>query len=342
MSIQLTILGLGKIGASAGLALGRHSNQVERCGFDPHYPTTQLARKIGAVDKIEIDLSDSIKNADVVFLAMPLNDIQATLKTIAAHLREEAVILDTSPAKTKVANWIKELLPARRHYVGISSMLNPRYLNDPRESIEAAVIDLFENCPMAIAAPAGTPGAAIDLAADLSRLLGAQPLFCDLAEMDGLIASTQLLPQLVSTALLNASLDSPGWADARKFAGSFFTGASSAIAGRQESASLRDAALLNKIDLLRSLDGYLSALQTLRDNIADDQSDLLEERLEHARVGRIKWWNEHQKPDWQNNRSIPAEMPKPGDFWKQQVGFFSRMPGRQSTKPEKKGQSGQG
>lgn len=29
MSIQITILGLGRIGASAGLVLGRHSNQNE-------------------------------------------------------------------------------------------------------------------------------------------------------------------------------------------------------------------------------------------------------------------------------------------------------------------------
>ena len=336
MSIQITILGLGRIGASAGLALGRHSNQVERTGFDYQYAIATQAKKIVAVDRIEVNLPDSVKQADVILLALPLNKLRETLKTIAPNVRAGAVILDTSPAKESVAAWVKELLPAKRYYVGINAMLNPRYLADQGESIEAAAADLFENSPMAIASPEGTAGAAITLAADLSGLLGASPFFCDLAEMDGLTASTHLLPQLVSTALLNATLDQPGWRDASKFAGADYAAASSGIAGREESASLRAAALLNKTHLLRSLDATLAALYGLRDDIENDQAEQLESLLEHARVGRAQWWNERHKLYSQTNELQVIEMPKAGDFWKQQVGGFSRLSGTRPPKREKK------
>jgi prephenate dehydrogenase len=336
MSIHITILGLGKIGASVGMALGKHSDQVECNGFDPQIQVAQQARKINAVSRTDMDLVEAVKGADVILLALPLDDVLDVLKAIASHIREEIVILDTSPAKMAVAAWVKEFLPARSHYVGISCMLNPRYLDDPRETIDAANANLFENSPLAIAVPAGTAGGALNLAADMARLLGAQPFFCDLAEMDGLTASTQLLPQLVSTALLNATLDQSGWTDARKFAGAFFASASSAISSREESLSLREEALLNKTNLLRSLDGYQAALQALRSDIENDRADQLEQRLEHARMGRSKWVTGLQKPGWQADAGTQPEMPKPGDFLKQQFGFFSRLSGKNPTKPEKK------
>ncbi|HCC78640.1 MAG: hypothetical protein A2X25_10000 [Chloroflexi bacterium GWB2_49_20] len=336
MSIQITILGLGRIGASAGLALGRHSNQVERTGFDYQNAIAMQAKKIDAVDRIEVNLPDSVKQADVVVLTLPLNKVRETLKTIAPNVREGAVILDTSPAKESVAAWVKELFPTKRYYVGINPLLNPLYLADQDESIESATADLFENGSMAIAAPEGTSGEAITLAANLSGLLGASPFFCDLAEMDGLTAFTHLLPQLVSTALLNATLDQPGWRDGSKFAGSDYAAASSSIAGHEESASLCAAALLNKTHLLRSLEATLAALYGLRDDIENDQGEQLESLLEHARVGRAQWWNERHKLASQANELQSAGMPKAGDFWKQQVGFFSRLSGTRPPKREKK------
>ena len=333
MSIQVTILGLSKIGASFGLALGRHPDQVERTGYDPQIQICQAARKINAVDRIGMDLLDVVRNADVVLLALPLHLLKDFLIAIGPNIRPEAVFLDTSATKASVASWVQEFLPVKCHYVGLWSRLNPLYLDDLRESIEAAAVDLFENCPMCIAAPSGTPAAALDLAANLSLLLGARPLFCDLAEMDGLISSTQLLPQLVSTAFLNGTLDQPGWTDAGKFAGVFYAAASSSISARGESSSLQQAFLLNKVHLLRCLDGFQSALQALRSDIENNQADQLELRLEHARSGRMKWLDSFHQPDQGMMNSV---MPKPGDFWRQQVGFFARSPRKRPTKPDQK------
>lgn len=336
MSIKITILGLDRIGASIGLALGRHSDQVERTGFDHQHVTAMQARKINAVDRVELNLPKSVKKADVIFLALPLNLVKETLKIIAPDVHEGAVILDTSPAKQSVAAWVNEMFPNKCHYVGITPLLNSQYLVDQDGSIQSAALELFDNGLMAIASPQGTDAAAIKLAADLSGLLGASSFFCDMGEMDGFTTSTRLLPQLVSTALLNSTVDQPGWKDASKFSGVEYTATSSGIAGREESASLREAAILNKTNLLRSLDGILAALYALRDDIENDQFSQLESKFENARDGRMKWWHERQKVGLLDKELQAAEMPKAGEFWKQQMGFLSRLSGPRTSKTEKK------
>jgi prephenate dehydrogenase len=326
MSIQITLLGLERIGASAGLALGRPPAQFERTGYDEKSATATQALHIKAVDRLAKDLPQSVRQAQVIFLSVPMHHVREFLQSIAQDVRPEAVILDSSPAKASVAAWVRELLPTRCHYVGISFKLNPKYAFDQDETIAAASADLFEHGEMAIAAPAGTPSQAISLAADLAGVLGARPFFCDLAEMDGLSASTRLLPQLVSNAMLNASLGQPGWRDALKFTGAAYAAASSGIAGREESASLREAALLNKENLLRSLDAAMSALQALRADIENDRAEPLEKKLEAARLGRLELLKEISRPGGQENLPPGGEMPKKEDYLKQQFGFLSKRP----------------
>jgi len=294
------------------------------------------ARKIHAVDRVELNLPKCVKQADVILLALPLNLVKETLTTIAPVVRAGVVILDTSPAKQSVAAWVSELFPANYHYVGITPLLDTRYFNDQDGSIQSAALDLFDKGLIAIASPEGTDAAALRLAADLSGLLGASTFFCDMAEMDGFTTSTRLLPQLVSSALLNSTLNQPGWMDASKFTGAEYAAASSGIAGREESASLSEAALLNKTNLLRSLDGVVTALYVLRDDIENDQPRQLEIKMESARDGRLKWWHERQKMDLQGKELQTGEMPKAGDFWKQQMGFLSRLSGPRGSNPEKK------
>ena len=65
----------------------------------------------------------------------------------------------------------------------------------------------------------GTPSEAIKLAADLSQLLGAEHLFIDPVELDSMMSATHLLPQLMAAALLNATVDQPGWREARMLTG---------------------------------------------------------------------------------------------------------------------------
>jgi prephenate dehydrogenase len=298
MPVQITIIGLGQIGGSIGLGLSAHKELVVRTGHDREPQVARQAEKVGALDRIEFNLPNSVRNADLVVLALPIDQIRETLAIIAPDLREGAVVMDTGPAKEVVADWVSELLPAGRYYIGLTPVLNPAYLFDLSSGIDAARPDLFRGGLMAIAAPPRTTSEVIKLASDLTRLLGATPLFVDPLEIDGLIAATHLLPQLLSAALVNATIDQPGWREGWKIAGRSYAEVTAPIAHLGAPESLRAAAIFNRSNALRMIDSVIASLQALRASIEAHDETSLEERLKRAYTGRSTWWKQRQASEW--------------------------------------------
>jgi hypothetical protein len=153
-----------------------------------------------------------------VLLSLPIDQIRDTLSIIVQDLREGVVIMDTAPVKQVIAGWIAELLPPERYYVGLTPILNPIYLHSQERGIQAARGDLFRDGLMAIVTPQHVPAEAIKLAADLTRLIGATPCLPIRWRWmaDGL---THIVPQLLAAALLDTTVDRPGWNEGAKWPG---------------------------------------------------------------------------------------------------------------------------
>ncbi len=278
MTVKISIIGLGRIGASLGLALAAHKDQVTTLGHDRSPETARRAQKLGAVESISYNLPASVEKADVVILALPFDEIHETLRLIARDLREDAVLLDTAPVKTAIAGWVKELLPPQRHYIG----LTPAPILDSPEmgyaGVGAARADLFHKALVAITPPPGTPEAAIQLSSDLVVLLGATPFFMELAEVDGVMAAARLLPELSAAALVETLTSQPGWPDIRKLAGSDYASTTRPL--ETDGASAWAETILHDQDnALRVLDAYLATLVSLRKAITDGRDKELQGRF---------------------------------------------------------------
>lgn len=331
MPVNITIIGLGQIGASIGLGLAANQDLVVRVGHDREPNVARKAEKMGAVDRIDFNLPSSVRSADLVILALPIDQIRDTLAVIAPDLRAGAVVMDTGPVKEIVAAWADELLLKEHHYIGLTPVLNPAYLLEAHSGIDAARPDLFRGGLMAIAAPPRTTSDAIKLASDLTRLLGAAPLFADPLEMDGLMAATHLLPQLTAAALVNATIDQPGWREGRKIAGRAYAEATAPIIHFGDPQPLRAATIANRENVLRMIDSTVAALQGMRRAIEQGDSQALEQHLERAYEGRITWWQQRQKNDWGNSSS---EMPSTPEL--STAGVFGRLLGINPKQKNKK------
>ncbi len=324
MAIQVTIIGLGQIGSSIGMSLGEHKEKFHRIGHDLDLRIARQAEKSGAVDKVAINLPSSVQNSDIVLLCLPIDQVRETLELISPELREDVVVMDTAPVKEVVAAWAGELLPEKRHYVGLTPVINPAYLHELESGLEAAHADLFRKGMIAIVSPPKTPSEAIKLAADLTRLLGAEPLFVDPLEVDGLMASTHIVPQLLSAALLNATIDQPGWREARKVAGRAYAEVTSPSSQLSEPKTLSRSALLNRENVLRSMDAVIAALQSLRGDLESEDEQALLLRLDRARDGRDLWWKQRQAADWAGEEIPRSESPSGSDIFSRMVGLGRR------------------
>ena len=325
MTIQVTIVGLGQIGASIGLALAGRGELVQRTGHDRELRVARQAEKLGAVDRVAINLISSVREADLVILALPMDQVRDTLAAIAPDLKEGAVVMDTAPVKEAVAAWAGELLPSGRHYVGLTPVINPIYLQSIETGLEAARADLFKGSVMAIVAPPRTASDAIELAANLSALLGAAPMFADLAEVDSLMAAVHILPHLVGAALLDVTYDRPGWQEARKLAGRPYANVTGPVFQLEGPAALQSAALLGRENVLRVLDGLIDDLVALRAEIAGQEIPSLQARFERARRGRESWWQQRNQGNWsaEETRS-PIEAPTAGEIFGRFIGLGRR------------------
>lgn len=298
MKIQLTIIGLGQIGTSIGLALSEHPELVKRIGNDRERKTVQQAKKMNAIDETVVRLNSAVKKSDLIILAIPIDQMRDVMEIIAPEMKPGAVLFDTAPIKAEIADWAAELLLEGCAYVGLTPVVAPKYLLSDEIGIDAARADLFQDGLVAISTPPGTDSRAIKLAADIVRLIGASPLFTDLVEVDGLMTATHIVPQIMGAALLNATVDQPGWREASKLAGRAYAEVSGPIVHLGEPGALTSTAMSNRENVLRVLDSVIASLQALRDDIHRESADSLTERLERAREGRERWWNERQQANW--------------------------------------------
>ena len=314
-TINITIVGLGQIGASIGLALAEHSEMFERVGHDLDLSIAKQAQKIGAIDRFAANLPSAASKADIVLLSLPMDQIKETIELIADDLREDVVMMDTGPVKEVVSAWAGEFLPEKRHYVGLTPVINPTYLHGLDSGIQAAHSDLFRDGMIAIVAPPRAPSEAIKLAADLTRLLGADPFFADPLEIDSLMAATHTLPQLMAAALLNATVDRPGWREARKVAGRAYAEVTSPISYFSEPKTLGKSATLNRESVIRTINGVIASLQSIRSDIEENDGGSLETRLERARKGRELWWKQRQAADWASEEIPSTTVPGGSEFF---------------------------
>ncbi len=324
MPVQITIIGLGQIGASIGLALSQHKNIVSVVGHDIELAVERAAQKKGAVEKAEHNLPKAVKDARIVLLALPVHQIRETLEFIAPDLMEGTVVVDTAPIKSEVAKWAKDILPEGCYYVGLVPTIGSEFLSDAGTGLDSAKADLFSKSIFLVTAPPGAPGEAVQLVSDLVKMLDATAMLTDIVESDGLMTSAHLLPQLVSAALLNATVDQPGWMDVRKLAGRAYLAATSGLMPQDAPESLQMLSLQNRENTVRSLDVMISALGALRDDIEDGKDELVKDRLQAALTGRQNWMNERNAANWVEMQREPPDYPSVSD--RLLGGFIGRRP----------------
>jgi prephenate dehydrogenase len=304
MPVQITIIGLGQVGASIGLALSAHKEIVFVVGHDKEFSVERAAQQKGAVEKTQHNLPKAVKDAKLVLLALPVHQIRETLEFIAPDLQPGTVVVDTSPIKSGVANWAREILPQGCYYVGIVPTIAAEFLQESGTGLDSAKADLFKNSIFLVDAPYGTPGEAVDLVTNFVGLTGANIMIADILESDGLMASAYLLPQLVSTALLNATVTQPGWPETRKVAERAYHATTSMP---DDPETLRVLSLHNRENITRVLNTMILSLAELRDAIEDGNEEAVKTHFQSAHKNREEWISDRFSANWEDKKTPPIE-----------------------------------
>lgn len=279
---RITILGMGPVGASIGLALRRAGlTDTQIVGTDGDRDTLSRASKIGAVDRAIGNLRSAVDGAQLVILDTPLADIKKTLEAIGPLLAEGCVVTDTGVAKVPVMQWAESYLPPRTSFVGGRPL--PKRRVTTVDDADAALFDGTEYCVI----PAESADAeSVKTVVGMIETLGARPLFLDAHEHDSYAAAVVGLPLVLSSALVNTVAGSASWREISRVAGPEFQEVSHrAGSDPRDSAS---ACLANRDTLVYWLDQMIAELHSFRDQLKLGDEDLLD-RFVRAWEQRAKW-----------------------------------------------------
>lgn len=301
---RITIIGLGLIGGSMGLALKKAKLDVEVVGHDKNSSTAGRALKRGAVDKTEWNLHSACAGAGLIILAVPLIGVKETLAALKDSLPPGAIVTDTATTKVPVMDWARELAPGVE-FVGGNPALSVKRAGGGH-GIDAADADLFQGATYALMASTTAAPMAIETMTNFVALLGAKPYFIDPAEHDGLMAGVQHLPTLMATALSAATIQSQGWKELGKLAGADFRTATELTP--QDAKTAREQFLAHRDDLLRWLDTIQEQLRDLRGMVERGDAEGLEKLIERLSGERDKWLSGNLEEggtsvDWQAAQS---------------------------------------
>lgn len=278
---RVTIIGLGLIGGSLGLALKKAlGSGVRITGYARNPEVGRLALRRGAVDGTEGKLVASIKEADIVVLATPPLAIKEILKEIAPELPPGVVVTDVASTKSQILRWAEEYL-AGRMFVGGHPMAGKE-----TSGIEAAEADLFRGCTYCLSPAKGASREAVQEVMTMVRAVGAEPLFLDASDHDYLVAGISHLPLLLSVALAAATTQSPYWQGMAKLAATGYQDLTRLASGSPEMS--RDICLTNRDSLLRWIDQFVERLSEYRQLIAEADPEI-EKTFRQVREARRRW-----------------------------------------------------
>lgn len=303
---NVSIIGLGRLGASIGLAVKKSSATMIVIGHDRNQDVAKIAQSpVGAVDKVEANARNLASRADILVLAVPMSELEPLLSVIGDAIQPHTLILDFSSLKQPGLNWSAKYL-VQGHYVGASPVLAADWLTDGRVEVEAASADLFKNSIFCLMPSPKADPQAVETAVNFGSLIGAVPYFVDPIEYDSLVQGLEVVPGLLGAAMFRAITQSTGWRDMLRFAGLPFAQTTQPLGA---GADIAYQAMSNKIATLRWLDALLEEMKSLRRLVSESEEGMLASIFTELHMERERWlaervqnqWSEAKEPDIEGN-----------------------------------------
>src|SRR2546423_14852846 len=99
--MRITILGVGLIGGSIGLAARRRLD-AQVVGFDPDSVTLERALELDALDEAASSIAEACDGAELIFCAAPVSALPELAREALAASGEEGVVTDVGSTKREI------------------------------------------------------------------------------------------------------------------------------------------------------------------------------------------------------------------------------------------------
>ena len=194
---KVTIIGVGLIGGSLGMAIKKRRLAREVVGLSQRHATLVTALKTGAIDHGYHDVKKAVTNADIVILATPVSIITGMLSMIGPSLKRNCIVTDVGSTKVPIIEAARRHLPASVFFVGSHPLAGSE-----KKGVQNASAGLFENTICIMTPAEDTNRIATERVKRLWTKLGANTKFISPEEHDKILAYISHLPHILAYALM--------------------------------------------------------------------------------------------------------------------------------------------
>ena len=276
---KLVIIGVGLIGGSLAIAL-RNARVVESivgCGRSEE--NLERGLQLGVIDSYSTEVAHAVKDADMVFIAVPLGAMKKVFRQLHGHLPANAIVTDGGSAKASVVqDWIEVF--------GDDAQFVPGHpiAGTENSGVEAALPDLYRNRRIIVTPTATTIESHLKQVTQMWEACGAEVSLMSVEHHDQVLAATSHLPHMIAFGLVETLAELEEHTEIFKYAAGGFRDFSRIASSNPE--MWRDICLSNGPALSAVLDNYIEHLQAMNALIKASDGEALLKSFRVAKQAR--------------------------------------------------------
>ena len=268
---KISIIGCGLIGSSILRAVEEKKLATKIIAYDKSSKVTDYLKKNFSVE-ICSNISDVVKDSDLVVIASPLSSYKEILLSIHTSLKENVILTDTGSAKKEVNKIISNLNLKNVNWIASHPIAGTEYSGP-----EAGFASLFKNRWCIISADKKVPEDKIKSLENFWSKLGSKTKRMTFEDHDYVLSLTSHLPHAVAYSIVKTAINKED-----KFKDDVIQYSAGGLRDFTRIAASdplmwKDIFIDNSENILKVLDNYSKNLNEIKDAIKNkDSKKLLE------------------------------------------------------------------
>ena len=277
---KISIIGCGLIGSSILRAVNEKKLASKICVYDKSSKVTDYLKKNFSVETSN-NITDVVKDSDLVIIASPLSSYKEILLSIHSNLKENVILTDTGSAKKEVNKIIRNLNLKNVNWIASHPIAGTEYSGP-----EAGFANLFNNRWCLLTPLENTDEQALKNLIEMWSMIGARVETMDPKHHDLVLAVTSHSPHLIAYTMVGVADDLGKVTDSEviKYSAAGFRDFTRIAAS--DPVMWRDVFLSNKEATLEILGRFTEELFDLQRAIRTGNGDKLLNYFTHTRSVR--------------------------------------------------------
>lgn len=280
---HVTIIGIGLLGGSLGLALKEQGLAKTVVGIGRRQENLELALQMGAIDQFATEPHQAVSQSDLIVLATPVETYLPQIDLWGKDLTSSAIVSDVGSVKGQLVSDVEALLPPSTFFVGAHPIAGKE-----KSGVAHADSRLFQGARCIVTPTPRTNAQALKKIRHLWEAVGSVVASMDPMDHDWVFGAVSHLPHIAAFSLMHTLEGLQGRtsqaADLLNFSGGGLRDTTRIAASSPE--MWRDICVANHENLVEMVDRYIQQLQDFRELLSKRDAHGLYEAIARAKASR--------------------------------------------------------